>query len=154
VSRFGAVPLSFLALLSLAAGGLNWLWEMAQMPAFVEMAGRSWRETTIACTVAAVGDVVITLAIYGVGALAAGTIRWGTTTRWNVYVTAAVLGGASAAAFEWFSLATGRWHYNDYMPVVPVLNVGLWPLMQLSLLVPLSFLMAHWFTKSTCRERP
>jgi len=94
-----------------------------------------------------VGDVGITLAVYGIGALAAGQLGWGMTGKWNVYATAAVLGGVSAAAFEWFSLATGRWSYTHRMPVVPVLGVGLWPVLQLTLLVPAALWIARWFTK-------
>ena len=137
----------FLTTLSLVAFGLNWIWEMAQMPAYVEMAGRTWRQTAVACTAATLGDVAITLAICGVGALAAGNARWGLAGCWNVYVTALLLGGMSAAAFEWFSLATERWNYNDSMPIVPVVKVGLWPLLQLTALVPLSFWTANWLTK-------
>ena len=140
-------PCSFLAALSLTAFGLNWAWEMVQMPAFVEMAGRSWSQTATVCTAATLGDVVITLAIYAVGALAAGNIRWGMTGNWNVYATTILLGGVFAAAFEWFSLATDRWKYNEHMPIVPVLKVGLWPLLQLTLLVPLSFWIALWLIK-------
>lgn len=66
----------FVAALLVSAFGLNWLWELAQMPAYAEMAGRSWRQTVPTCTLAAVGDVGMTLAIYAVGALAAGSLRW------------------------------------------------------------------------------
>lgn len=138
---------SFIVALSLTAFGLNWTWEMVQMPAFVEMARRTWSETAEFCTVATLGDVVITLAIYGIAALAAGNVRWGLAGGWNVYATTMLLGGVSAASFEWFSLATNRWNYNDYMPIVPLLKVGLWPLLQLTVLVPLSFWIAHWLTR-------
>src|SRR3989442_115376 len=84
----------FLAALCAAAFAFNWPWEMAQMPAYAEMAGRPWGETLWPCTLASLGDVAATLAIYGVGALAAGQLRWGTDGRWNVYTTAALLGGA------------------------------------------------------------
>ncbi len=117
------------------------------MPAYGEIAGRPWQESLLVCTVASVGDILATLAIYGVGALAAGQLRWGTTRRWNVYGTAALLGGACAVAYEWYSLATGRWSYNDRMPIVPVLAVGLWPVLQLMLLVPAALWVAGSWTR-------
>ena len=49
------------AALVLAAFGLNWLWEMVQMPAYVQMAGRSWTEATLPCALASLGDVPWTL---------------------------------------------------------------------------------------------
>lgn len=51
-------------ILFVAAFGFNWFWEMAQMPAYAEMAGRPWLDTLLPCTRAAMGDVVITFAIY------------------------------------------------------------------------------------------
>ncbi len=130
---------SFFAALVLAAFGLNWLWEMVQMPAYVQMAGRSWTEATLPCALASLGDVTVTLAIYGLGALAAGQGRWGVQPRWNVYATGALLGGLVATGLECRFLASGRWSYNEQMPVVPILGVGLWPLLQLTLLVPVSW---------------
>jgi hypothetical protein len=131
---------------------------MAQMPAFVEMAGRTWRQTALACTAATLGDVFMTIAICGIGALAAGDLRWGLSGKWNVYVTTALLGGLSAAAFEWFAQATGRWTYYAKMPIVPGLKLGVWPMLQLTLLTPLSFWTARGIVKSLehagDRQRP
>jgi hypothetical protein len=126
---------------------LNWFWEMAQMPAYAELAGRSWGETLLPCTLATVGDVAVTLAVWSVGALAAGDVRWGTVPRWNVYATAALLAGGWSVAYEWKALGSGRWSYTGWMPVVPVLGVGLWPLLQLALLVPLSLAVAAWWAR-------
>ena len=39
-------------------------------------------------------------------------------------------------------LASGKWAYTANMIVVPVLNVGLWPFLQLMLLVPLAIWIA------------
>ncbi len=118
------------------------------MPAYTEFASASWRESAQICTVATLGDAAITLGIYGLGAIATRRLRWGLEGGWNVYLTAALLGGACAAAIEWRALAFGRWSYSDRMPVVPVLNVGLWPFLQLTLLVPASMWVAAWWTRS------
>ncbi|MEO6626085.1 MAG: hypothetical protein ABIN37_14805 [Burkholderiaceae bacterium] len=118
---------------------------MAQMPAFVETAGYSWTSTLNFCTRAAVGDVGILLGIYAAGALAAGDPGWGLRGRWNNYATAAVLGLAYAVLVEHEALAAGRWSYTERMPVVSVLDAGLWPLLQMTLLPPLTFLFARWW---------
>ena len=142
--RLGA----FFATLVLSAFALNWVWEMAQMPAYRETAGRPWVETVPTCTLAALGDVAAVLAIYGVGALAPGDVRWGLSGRWNVYATVALLGGTCAVAFEWRALATGRWSYTDAMPVIPLLGVGLWPVLQLTVLTPATFGIARYWVRS------
>lgn len=137
--------MTFLVAFVAAAFTLNWLWEMAQMPAYGELARLPWRTTAVVCTTATLGDVLITLALYGVGALAAADLRWGMERRWNVYATLALLGAGTAAAIEWRALATGRWSYADGMPIAPVLGVGVLPLLQLPLLVPgACFLAASW----------
>jgi hypothetical protein len=143
----------FLAVLCLIAFGLNWPWEMAQMPAYAETAGRSWLQTALPCTVAALGDVVLTLIVCGLGALAAGRAGWGMEGSWNVYAAAALLGGVCALAFEWHALASGRWSYDERMPVVPLLGVGLWLLLQLVLLTPVSLGAARWFVGRMSRNR-
>ena len=116
---------------------------MAQMAAYVETARHSWTSTLSFCTVAAVGDVGIILGIYAAGALAAGNIGWGLCGRWNIYATASVLGLAYAALVEHAALAAGRWSYTERMPVVPGLGAGLWPLLQMTLLPPLTFWIAR-----------
>lgn len=44
-----------------------------------------------------------------------------------------------AICIEWYALATGRWAYNAYMPIIPILSVGLTPFIQLGLLGYVSF---------------
>jgi hypothetical protein len=135
----------FFASLAVAAFALNWPWEMLQMPAYVGMAGRPWPTVARLHLLPTVGDMAITFAVYGVGALAAGQVRWGMTGRWNVYATAALLGGTCAVAVESRALASGRWSYAEAMPVVPLVGVGLWPLLQLTLLVPAALALAGWW---------
>lgn len=46
-----------------------------------------------------------------------------------------------AIVIELYALDTGRWAYNEYMPIVPLLSVGLTPMIQLGLLGYFSY----WF---------
>jgi hypothetical protein len=143
----------FLATTVLAGFVLNEIWEMAQMSAYVETAGQSWTSTLGLCTQAAVGDVGIILGIYAAGALAAGDLCWGLRSRWNLYATAAVLGLVYAVLVEHAALSAGRWSYTARMPVVSVLGAGLWPLLQMTLLPPLTFLFAQWYSgRSATKE--
>jgi len=56
----------------------------------------------------------------------------------------AILGLAYAALVEHAALADGRWSYTARMPVMSVLGVGLWPLLQMTLLPPATF----WISRS------
>jgi hypothetical protein len=139
----------FCATLGVSSFALNWLWEMLQMPAYVEMAGRSWAQTAGLCTRAAFGDVVLTFGVFGLGSLAAGRLRWSSDGEWNAYAAAALIGATFATVIEYHALAMGRWSYTNYMPIVPALGIGLWPLLQLTLLAP----AALWIARHCCRRR-
>jgi hypothetical protein len=136
----------FFATLLIAAFGLNWLWEMLQMPAYVELKGRSWQETALLCTLASVGDAMLAVLIYGAGALVTGRVRWGMSGGWKTYTVVALLGLTVAVFIEWLSRGTGWWSYNNRMPVV--FGFGLWPLLQQLLLVPASLRIAVWWYES------
>jgi hypothetical protein len=68
---------------------------------------------------------------------------------WQNMTSAPILGLVYATLVEHAALATGRWSYTERMPVVTILGAGLWPLLQMTLLPPLTFWIARWWT---CRS--
>lgn len=52
-----------------------------------------------------------------------------------------------AVGIEWWALGSGRWAYNAFMPVLPVLGTGLTPTIQLGLLGYVSMLLAEKINK-------
>lgn len=50
-----------------------------------------------------------------------------------------IIGVLVALGIEWFALGTARWAYNQYMPIIPILSVGLTPTVQLGLLGYLAY---------------
>lgn len=138
----------FFATLSIVAFVLNWFWEMIQMPAYTRMDAQTWKQAAPICTVATLGDVGISLAIYFLGALAFRSLRWALKNSWFVYFVLALLGLISAVLIEWRALASGRWAYNARMPIVPYLHVGLWPSLQLTVLVPAAtWIAVYWLNR-------
>ncbi|HKQ05638.1 MAG TPA: hypothetical protein VJ464_10935 [Blastocatellia bacterium] len=143
----------FLVRLFAVALALNWFWEMLQMPGFEQMMGRPWRTTVLTCTVAALGDAAITLGIYALVALITKRWRWPSEGRWKTYLAASLSGAAVAIVIEKASLAVDFWSYSSRMPVVPVFGAGFWPLLQLTLLVPLAMrLSSGWISRRQIRE--
>ena len=121
------------------------IWEMSQMAAYKELARQPLRDTIARCTPATLGDVVLTFWIYGLGALAAHSLSWGVRPRWNVYLTAALLAAIHAIWIEQAAVASGRWTYTTGMLVIPILGVGIWPLLQLVFLTPLIIMLSSRF---------
>jgi hypothetical protein len=142
-NRDSLLPWAFAGTLVVVSFTINWLWEMLQMPAYAEMAGRSWSETAYRCVIASIGDVVMTLLVCGLGSLAAADIRWVLRKRSNVLVSAGLLGSLFAIAFECWALWVRRWSYTPDMPLVPVIEIGLWPILQLTLLIPVSLVVTR-----------
>jgi hypothetical protein len=110
----------------------HWLWEMTQMPAYREMQGATWSATAVRCLEASLGDVAVTASIVWVTMVVAREPGLGRAALMQL------LALATAVAIERLALAAGRWSYSSRMVVVPGLGVGLWPLLQMAMLPPLS----------------
>ncbi len=116
--------------------GLNFIWEIVQMFAYETDQQGGWIEIHLFCALASVIDAIVTVGIYAL------LKKIGFTRGTAAYVLAAALGAVCAIVFEFSASAFGLWSYNQKMPVVPFLGVGLLPLAQLTLLVPLSIRLA------------
>jgi len=127
--------------LSLIAFVLHIVWENAQAPLFQGYA--SFAAHFPMCLVGTVGDVVITLFIYFIVALLKNDSSWISTLNKKDFAILAVVGFFIAIGIEWRALLFGRWAYADVMPIIPYLNVGLAPILQMTFLLPLSM----YFTK-------
>lgn len=134
---------SFFVALFVSAFGLNWAWEMLQMPAYAKTIGNSWQTKTLVCTAASVIDAVITLGVYGLGARLTGRLQRAMSESWKVYLSFAFAGAACAVLIEKVALAFGYWSYSERMPVLPAVGTGLFPFLQLTLLLPLALWIAR-----------
>src|SRR3989338_3177894 len=102
---------------------LNFLWENIQGVLYVQYQGGEI--TRLILFRAALFDAAIITVFAAVLLL----LPWPRTRLWLM----PVLGVVFAVYLEWFALATGRWEYNALMPLIPLLNVGLSPSLQLGL---------------------
>ena len=78
-----------------------------------------------------------------VGWLVLGRVDWFRRPGRTGYTTLIVSGALLAIAVEWLALhVLHRWSYAEAMPQLPVLNVGLVPVLQMLILPPLIFYAA------------
>ena len=122
--------------LSLIAFILHLIWENAQAPLFQGYA--SFAAHFPICLVGTVGDVVITLVVYFSIALLKNDINWIFTLNKKDFVILAVIGFFIAVGIEWRALLFGRWAYIEVMPIIPYLEVGFIPIIQMTFLLPFS----------------
>jgi hypothetical protein len=124
---------------------LNLAWELLQAPAYGPM-GDTWLEGFLVCARATLGDGVIFLALYGLGAVLYGR-DWFAPPRVGRY--AVILGVAVAIQIgvEWAALAAGRWDYTAWHP--RLFGAGLLPILQAVVLVPVTFVaLARWHVRA------
>lgn len=87
---------------------------------------------------ATLGDLLyVGLTLFLVSLLLGG-FEWLSHPRGRHYGALALLGCWIALFVEYKALALSRWAYTEAMPVVPHLEVGLSPLVQMTVLLPLA----------------
>ena len=119
------------------AFGLNWIWEATHAMAYVESTG-PFAVRLRHCLPMAGTDALWTLALW---AIVTGLIhRQGAAWR---FTALAAFGAVSAVAVERVALADGRWKYNALMPIVPIVDVGLWPVAQMTILPVITVWLAR-----------
>lgn len=122
----------------------HFIWEMLQVPWFSGMMEASHGAVVWLCTRATGGDVLILLAGFWLASIICGHRRWLLQGERKPAVIMIVTGIVVTVVFEW--LATGpldRWSYADSMPVIPLVGIGLAPLLQWLLLPPLILWLAR-----------
>ena len=118
------------------------------MFAFSSLDKASAFEVVVFVTIASVADAVITLVAYLLVALLRRKWRWWESAGVIDFVVFAVVGAIAATLIESVAISRGTWSYGSYMPIVPLLKIGLLPLMQLTILLP----AALWFALKWCRR--
>ena len=83
------------------------------------------------CFRASLGDGLITLVIWIIGYFFYRSRSWFFPLKPAKVLILLVAGAAIAIAIEVYALATNRWEYSRYMPVLPLLGVGIAPFVQL-----------------------
>ena len=119
---------------------LNYPWEFLQAPLFEGMSQAPHWAAVETCTRAALGDVAIALFAYWAVALLVRSRGWIARATVGSVLCFAALGVIVTVVIERLALAglwMGGWAYSALMPVVPVLGVGLSPLLQWTVLPPL-----------------
>jgi hypothetical protein len=124
---------------------LNWIWEATHAAAYVESTG-PFLYRLRHCLPMAGTDALWTLALW---AIVPGSIRR-PDSAWRL-TTVAALGAVSAIVLERVAIAEGRWTYNALMPIVPIVDVGLWPVAQMTVLPVITVWLAR--TRPTRRPR-
>jgi hypothetical protein len=138
------------ALLAFAAFGLHFVWEFSHVQLYAGYEG--WSRGLPVYWLATVGDVLYTLAAFALVSAIKQTYAWVRDANVADYLMLVTLGFLTALFVEYKGLFFERWHYLPDMPIIPLLNVGLSPVLQMSLLLPLTVFLTALVLKLTDRR--
>ncbi|PIT93260.1 MAG: hypothetical protein COU06_01000 [Candidatus Harrisonbacteria bacterium CG10_big_fil_rev_8_21_14_0_10_38_8] len=130
---------------------LHITWENIHAPLYLDYS--SFSEHFPACFWATIGDVVFTLAIYLLISLIKNEFSWIKNLNKKDIFVIAIIGFFLATGIEWRALLLEKWSYSPAMPIIPVLKVGLTPILQMTLLLPLSFYLVFLMEKIIPRDK-
>lgn len=140
---------------------LHFIWEMAQMPAYTDGAGRpfrlSFREAAQHCLIPTLGDISVAGLTYVLGWAIHTKPNWicqlGRRDTLLVSLSLVLLAiVVEVVMVDWL----GWWGYSDLMPLLPLVQVGLLPTVQLALVTLLTFVIVGRFVRwrATTMEHP
>jgi hypothetical protein len=116
----------------LFAVAANLLWEFAHLPLYTIWKQGSWREIAFAAVHCTGGDALIAAAALVFALLVAGS-EW-PVDPWayrGVAVLSVALGVAYTLFSEWLNIVVRKaWAYSELMPVIPIVDAGLSPVLQ------------------------
>jgi L-cystine uptake protein TcyP (sodium:dicarboxylate symporter family) len=128
---------------------LNLIWEVAQIRAY-EFPETTLMTDVIGCFLPTLGDGLLMLIIFWTGWAVFRDSQWILKPALNGYVLMFVIGIFLAIIVELNALyLTGAWRYSEQMITIPVLGVGLLPLLQMVLLPPITAVLLRWIWTKT-----
>lgn len=127
-----------LTLLALVSFTLHLLWERTHIGLYTAYDSMKGRLPVF--IYATLGDVMYTFLAITLVSLFKGSIVWFTNATPQEYLGLALLGFYIAVFVEYKAFALRRWEYTNRMP--RVLGLGATPLIQMTILLPLSVYLA------------
>mgnify|MGYP001562213277 FL=1 len=128
---------------------LHLLWENLQAPlyeGFVSFQQHFW-----ICFKATSGDLLFMLIIYAALAIAHRNPFWvaerSAYAHPATWIITLLLGALLAVSFElWAVYVDHRWQYADAMPLLPILRIGLTPVLQMVFVPLIALLFTRFFS--------
>jgi hypothetical protein len=130
----------YMALVAVA----NLVWELAHLPLYTIWETGSTFELVFAAVHCTGGDILIALSSLVLALFLVGDPAWPARAYRPVAALTIAFGLAYTVFSEWLNIEIREaWAYRDLMPVIPVIDAGLSPLMQW-IVIPLA---AFWWAR-------
>ncbi len=103
------------------------------------------------CALASLADVLMVLLLYFGLALIFKNPFWIKPLKLYRVVILVLIGGAGAVLSEMRHLSSGSWAYDNSMPIIPFVNVGISPVLQF-MIFPLLIYSLSFYRLKNARE--
>ena len=123
---------------------LNLIWEVSQGFLFSDYV-YDFQHISF-CALASVADLIMVLLLYFVFSVVLKDPFWIRNLTPYKSLSLLFIGGSGAILGEWRHLSEGNWSYTESMPVLPIIEVGLTPLLQFIILPILIYILANAYT--------
>jgi hypothetical protein len=121
-------------------------WEFAHLPLYTIWLTGTPGELAFAAVHCTGGDILITLSTIMLSLCLFGGGDWSRTQAWPVLTGAVVFGVAYTVFSEWLNIEVREaWAYRDLMPVIPVIDAGLSPILQWIVIPTVGYVWATGF---------
>jgi hypothetical protein len=126
--------------LILAAFLLNAAWEVLQIPLYV--GGMYSCSHILFCLLASLADAIMVVLIYFGFAIIYKNAFWIQSLNLSRVIFLIMTGGIGAVLAETRHLSIGTWSYAETMPLIPIVDVGLSPVLQFMILPLLIYIIS------------
>lgn len=128
---------------------LQVLWETAQLPLYTVWYQKGWGYILYSVVHCTLGDLLILVISYELVALLNRNRQWvDRTILWNGLAFTALGAGYTIYSEVINVYIEKTWAYTDVMPIVPIIGIGLAPLLQWLIIPPILL----WLTRLTRQQ--
>ena len=120
---------------------LNEVWELLQMPLYSSAYYNLGH--VVFCTLGALADMIMVLLLYVCFGFIYKNPFWIWQSNWFKIFVVMLTGAVGAVLSEKRHLKIGSWAYDQSMPIVPFVNVGLSPFLQFFLLPVVIYFLSY-----------
>jgi hypothetical protein len=136
----------FVLLVFVFAFLLNSIWEILQAPLYRYFHFEI--KHILICELAAIADAIMTLLLYYLFAFIYKNTFWPKNLSMGRIIAVISVGFLGSIISEVIYLKKGNWAYNEAMPIIPVVHVGLSPVLQFIILPLLIYAWSLHFIKT------
>jgi hypothetical protein len=119
------------------------LWEIGHVPLYTIWTEGSWGEIAFAVLHCTGGDLLIAMSTLLLALFAAGSCSWPEERCGVVLLTLIPLGVGYTIFSEWLNIVVREaWAYREAMPIIPLVDAGLTPVLQWLVIPALAYCAA------------